>query len=174
MKLLAFALCFIGFSLTVWADDDLGKLSRVKTKLDKLLVYQANKDPRKPWLEEWMLPNYPKADTGISMYVDRGYIMQFTYQFYLGFDTEREAHYKQSIPLLKSLFDLFMPSLKLSEDDIEQKLQTAKATDTPQRLTDGKRVVYFRYKHAIPEPTDTYRAFRVEFGPNGHEVSQDK
>ena len=142
------------------------RFREVKPQIDQIFVPNRGEE-LKMGSYRWLLPQYPQADTCLLVRRDGDYIDSFSYTFYWGFDAKREEHYKQSLPILASLFRIFMPSLKLTTDQIDRHLQTAKSDRKPVTFTADRLSVQIRFITSSREDIDIYgyRCFCLEFAP---------
>lgn len=149
------------------------KIQEVAPILDKLMERNPP-DERFPHYTVWTL--YGQNDTSVYLTHDSaGNIYGAFFQFYMGWDKNREEHYNQCLPIARFLVHTFMrdqkPSLKelnlaFREIELSKKLKTYRESD---------RVMYFRYKigSSLPEIEDGYRCFRIEIGGPESVPSED-
>jgi len=156
----------LAFAVTTSALAHTGiRLQDLRRKLDRVMEYEGNGGSKTGSMYEWRIPNYNQADTELRAFVDfDDYITDAEYDFYWGFDQEREKHFEQSIPILKAMCNAFMPSLRLTEKDIRDALNQARTKRQPVIFVSKNILCTFSYQCSTPiEENDRYRCFVVRF-----------
>jgi hypothetical protein len=150
------------------------KLNDVAPTLSRLME-PIPVEVRAPRVSGWSL--YGQNDTAVWVTVDKsGWIRSLSFQFYLGWDRDREAHFNQALPIARYLITTLMRRQSLSLSEIARQLRAIEHTDTAKEFREPDRVMYFRYKRAqsVREAEDRYRCFRIEIGGPDARVSEDR
>ncbi len=157
------------------AGPELGvRLHDIAPTLD-LLMEPIALDARMPRVRGWSL--FGQNDTAVWVTVNaRGWVRMVSFQFYLGSDPDREAHFQQSLPIARYLIGTLMWHQRLTLGEIAAQLRAIEHTDNIKEFREPDRVMYFRYKKArsVPEAQDGYRCFRVEIGGPDTVVSEER